>query len=79
MGYLEPSPAAQMLRYFSEDNLPIPHFIYNPTPEFDLNDAIDDEGHTTLHWAASIGNLNLVLLVLSKGANPLVVSNYGMN
>lgn len=79
MEYLELSPAAQMLRYFSEDNLPIPHFIYDPTPEFDLNDAIDDEGHTTLHWAASIGNLNLVLLVLSKGANPLVASNYGMN
>lgn len=79
MGYSEPSHAAQMLRYFSEDNLPIPAFIYNPTPEFDINDAIDDEGHTTLHWAASIGNLNLVLLVLSKGANPLVVSNFGMN
>lgn len=79
MGYLEPTHAAQMLRYFSEDNLPIPLFIYNPTPDFDINDAIDDEGHTTLHWAASIGDLNLVLLVLSKGANPLVVSNYGMN
>lgn len=79
MVYLEPSHAAQMLRYFSEDNLPIPFFIYNPTPDFDINDAIDDEGHTTLHWAASIGDLNLVLLVLSKGANPLVVSNYGMN
>lgn len=75
----EPSHAAQMLRYFSEDNLPIPQFIYNPTADFDINDAIDDEGHTTLHWAASIGNLNLVLLVLSKGANPLVVSNFGMN
>lgn len=79
MGYPEPSHAAQMLRYFSEDNLPIPYFIYNPTTDFDINDSIDDEGHTTLHWAASIGDLNLVLLVLSKGANPLVVSNYGMN
>lgn len=79
MGFQEPTFAAQMLRYFSEDNFPIPSFIYNHTPGFDINDSIDDEGHTSLHWAASIGDLNLVLLVLSKGANPLVVSNYGMN
>ena len=79
LAYHEASPAAQMLRYFSEDNVPIPYFIYHPTPEFNINDAIDDEGHSTLHWAASIGNLDLVLLVLAKGANPLVVSNYGMN
>lgn len=73
------SHSAQLLRFFSEDNAPIPYFLYNPPPEFDINVAIDDEGHTTLHWAASIGNLNLVRLVLSKNANALTVSNYGLN
>lgn len=73
------SHASQLLRFFSEDNAPIPYFLYNPPPDFDINEAIDDEGHTTLHWAASIGNLNLVHLVLLKGANSLVQSNFGMN
>nr|QHU79687.1 transcriptional factor swi4 [Metschnikowia australis] len=73
------SHVAQLLRFFSGDNMPIPYFLYNPPPEFNVNEPIDDEGHSTLHWAASIGNLNLVHLLLSKGANPLVVSNYGLN
>lgn len=73
------SHTAQLLRFFSEDNATIPYFLYNPPPEFDINEAIDDEGHTTLHWAASIGNFNLVQLVLSKNANALSVSNYGLN
>lgn len=73
------SHPAQLLRFFSEEKAPIPYFLYNPPADFNINEAIDDEGHTALHWAASIGNLNLVHLLLSKGANPLVVSNYGLN
>lgn len=73
------SYASQLLRFFNEDNAPIPYFLYNPPPEFDINEAIDDEGHTTLHWAASIGNLSLAQLLLSKNANALTVSNYGLN
>lgn len=75
----ENSHVTQLLRFFSEDNAPIPYFLYNPPPEFNINEAIDDEGHLTLHWAASIGNLSLVHLLLAKGASPLVVSNFGLN
>lgn len=71
--------AAELLHFFSEDNAPIPPFLYNPPPEFNINQAIDDEGHTALHWAASIGNASLVHLLLSKGANALVVNNHGLN
>ncbi|GEQ69077.1 hypothetical protein JCM33374_g2748 [Metschnikowia sp. JCM 33374] len=73
------SHVTQLLRFFSEDNAPIPYFLYNPPPDFNINEPIDDEGHSTLHWAASIGNLTLVHLLLSKGANPLAVSNFGLN
>ncbi|OBA22821.1 hypothetical protein METBIDRAFT_35187 [Metschnikowia bicuspidata var. bicuspidata NRRL YB-4993] len=73
------SHVAQLLRFFSGDNLPIPYFLYSLPCEFNVNEPIDDEGHSTLHWAASIGNLNLVHLLLSKGANPLVVSSHGLN
>lgn len=75
----EEDHAAQLLKFFSEDNAPIPYFLYNPSPDFNINEAIDDEGHTPLHWAASIGNINLVQLLLSNGASPLVVNNFGLN
>lgn len=75
----EMSHVSQIIRYFSEDNGQIPYFLYNPPPEFNLDEAIDDEGHSTLHWAASVGNAQLVQLLLSKGANSLVISNYGLN
>lgn len=73
------SHAAQLLRFFSEDNADIPYFLFNPPPDFNINEPIDDEGHTTLHWAASIGNLSLIHLIVSKGANSLAVNNYGLN
>lgn len=81
----EPSPqadngyAAQLLRFFSEDNVDIPYFIIYPPADFNINEPIDDEGHTPLHWAASIGNFEMIHLLLSKGANPLVVNNFGLN
>lgn len=71
--------SSQLFRYFSEDNAPIPYFLYNPPPDFNINEAIDEEGHLALHWAASIGNLNMVHFLLAKGANPLEVSNFGLN
>lgn len=71
--------AAQLLKFFSEDNSNIPYFLHNPPYDFNINEAIDDEGHTPLHWSASIGNYALIHLLISKGANPLVVNSYGLN
>lgn len=73
------SYAAQLLSYFSEEGAPIPYFLYKPPFDFDINLPIDDEGHTPLHWAASTGNIVMVHLLLSKGANALAVNNYGLN
>lgn len=79
--YTAPMPAysAQLLRFFSDDLLPIPAFLYNPPFDFNIDKPIDDEGHTALHWAASIGNYGMISLLLSKNANPLVVNNLGLN
>lgn len=71
--------SSQLLKFFSEENGSIPYFIQNPPYDFNINEAIDDEGHTPLHWAASIGNYLMIHLLTSKGANPLVVNNYGLN
>ncbi|CAH6719544.1 regulatory protein Swi4p [[Candida] jaroonii] len=73
------SYSSQLLKFFSDDNAPIPYFITNPPADFNINEAIDDEGHTPLHWAASIGNYNMIHLLTMRNANPLVVNNFGLN
>lgn len=75
----ESSYGAQLLKFFSEDNSQIPYFVHNPPYDFNINEAIDDEGHTPLHWAASIGNYSMIHILVTKGANPLVVNNFGLN
>lgn len=73
------SYSSQLLKFFSDDTSAIPYFIYNPPYDFNVNEPIDDEGHTPLHWAASIGNYPMIHLLLSKGASPLDVNNFGLN
>ncbi|KAI5966236.1 SWI4 [Candida pseudojiufengensis] len=75
----ENSYAAQLLKFFSEDNTEIPYFVQFPPNDFNINESIDDEGHTPLHWAASIGNYEMIHVLVSKGANPLIVNNFGLN
>lgn len=69
----------QILDYFTEENAPVPYFIHSPPYDFNINEAIDDEGHTALHWAASLGNLDFTRLLIAKGANQLEVNNFGLN
>lgn len=81
----EPTPgddnsyAAQLLKFFSEDSADIPYFVHSPPSDFNINEPIDDEGHTPLHWAASIGNYEMIHILMSKGANTLIVNNFGLN
>lgn len=73
------SYSSQLLRFFSEDNLEIPLFVRYPPADFNMNAPIDDEGHTPLHWAASIGHQEMIHTLISNNANPLVVNNFGLN
>lgn len=70
---------AQLLKFFAEDNAEIPYFIHNPPFDFDINQPIDDEGHTPLHWAALIGNFQMIAILVQKGANVLCVNSFGLN
>jgi transcription factor MBP1 len=38
-------------------------------PSVNVNRPIDEEGHTALHWAASMGDVNVVKDLLSRGAD----------
>ncbi|RIA83868.1 hypothetical protein C1645_785341 [Glomus cerebriforme] len=57
--------------YCNEDPNSIPELIAQvclPSPtDYDL--VLDEAGHTPLHWAAALSRLQIVELLLSKGAN----------
>ncbi|KAH8915122.1 apses-domain-containing protein [Atractiella rhizophila] len=58
-----------MLDYFVSESTQIPAFLINPPPDFDPNVPIDDDGHTALHWAAAMGRIRVVRLLLTAGAD----------
>ena len=69
--------ADQILEYFISDTNQIPPVLITPPQDFDPNMAIDDDGHTPLHWAAAMGRIRIVKLVLSAGADIYKVNSSG--
>lgn len=59
----------ELLDYFmlqnSNDPLPQPP---EPPATIDLNRAVDDKGHTPMHWAAAMGDLHVVNDLVRRGA-----------
>ena len=53
--------------------------LYYPPQNFDINFLIDDQGHTSLHWATALANLPLIRLLLDLGANTTIYNNLGIN
>ncbi|KAJ7228994.1 transcription factor [Mycena pura] len=67
----------QLLEFFISDSNKVPDFVSDRAPDFDPNMAIDDDGHTALHWACAMGRLRIVKLLLSAGADIFKVNNAG--
>ncbi|KAH9943028.1 apses-domain-containing protein [Epithele typhae] len=67
----------QILEYFISDSNQIPEILINPPPDFDPNMAIDDDGHTALHWASAMGRIRVVKLLLSANADIYKVNKAG--
>ncbi|KAK9464447.1 hypothetical protein V1512DRAFT_213185 [Lipomyces arxii] len=68
----------RLLDYFmapDEDN--IPDFLIRPPADFNVNAAIDDEGHTAFHWACAIGHIKMIEVLLQGGADISIVNNLG--
>jgi regulatory protein SWI4 len=68
-----------LIQFFANDTQSIPQSLLNPPSDFDFNEPIDEEGHTPLHWAASMASTPLVELLLSHGADPLAPNATGLN
>ncbi|KAL4075738.1 hypothetical protein J3A83DRAFT_4222572 [Scleroderma citrinum] len=67
----------QILEYFISDTNQIPQILISPPSDFDPNMAIDDDGHTALHWASAMGRLRIVKLLLTAGADIFKVNKAG--
>jgi len=63
-----------ILEYFITEVGAIPPFLINPPPEFNPDIRIDEDGHTALHWAAAMGRIRVVKLLLSAGADPFLTN-----
>ncbi|CEP15821.1 hypothetical protein [Parasitella parasitica] len=61
--------AQKLLQYFISDDNGIPAILLRPPADLDVNVIIDDEGHTSLHWAAAMGRLKLVNILIDLGAD----------
>lgn len=61
--------AQKLLQYFISDDSGIPAILLRPPSDLDVNVIIDDEGHTSLHWAAAMGRLKLVGILIGLGAD----------
>lgn len=59
-----------MLTYFTTNADSIPDFILRPPADFDPNIIIDQQGHTSLHWAAAMANSDMAALLINAGADP---------
>ncbi|KAG6818845.1 hypothetical protein H0H93_001082, partial [Arthromyces matolae] len=67
----------QILEYFISDTSQIPPVLISPPRDFDPNMAIDDDGHTALHWACAMGRIRIVKLLLTAGADIFKVNKAG--
>ncbi|KAK9459994.1 uncharacterized protein V1516DRAFT_474287 [Lipomyces oligophaga] len=67
-----------LLDYFvAPDDDNIPGFLIHKPADFDVNAAIDDEGHTAFHWACAIGHFRMIDVLLRNGADITIVNNLG--
>ena len=66
--------ADALLDYFILSSSDVPTIQTNQVPyppdNFQVDRAIDDQGHTALHWAAAMGDIEVVKFFLEKGADP---------
>ncbi|EEB88549.1 hypothetical protein MPER_13556, partial [Moniliophthora perniciosa FA553] len=67
----------QILEYFISDTNQVPQILISPPTDFDPNMAIDDDGHTALHWACAMGRIRIVKLLLTAGADIYKVNKSG--
>ncbi|KAG2191925.1 hypothetical protein INT46_011652 [Mucor plumbeus] len=63
--------------FLSDDPNATPSLSALLTKDINIDLVIDEQGHTALHWAAALGRLNIVSLLIEHGANVCRVNYKG--
>ena len=78
---LDKSFVKALYNYFIEmDSNPhteMPHFITHDAPDFNVNQPIDNQGNTALHWACAMGDSKMCEILLKRGCNVRSLNNKG--
>lgn len=69
--------AQKLLQYFMSSKSGISSLLLHPPRDLDINVIIDDEGHTSLHWAAAMARIKVVKLMIDHGADMYRVNYKG--
>ncbi|KAI9321797.1 hypothetical protein BX666DRAFT_2017571 [Dichotomocladium elegans] len=69
--------AQKLLHHFVSGSSSPPPILLNPPRDLDVNVIIDDEGHTSLHWAAAMGQLQTVKVLIHLRADVYRVNYKG--
>ena len=59
----------ELLDYFMTKDIDVPAFLLAPPPGFDVDEVVDTEGHTAIHWAAAMDDLKVIELPCKADAN----------
>lgn len=63
----------------NDESYSLPAELFYPPQNFNIDFLVDDQGHTSLHWAAAMANIPLIRLLLSTNANALHCNSKGFN
>lgn len=78
---LDKSYVKALYSYFIEmDSNPqceMPHFITHEYSDFNVNQPLDNQGNTALHWACSMGDLKMCEILIKRNADVHALNNKG--
>lgn len=71
--------AILMSVFLNHESHKLPELLTNPTPpaDLDVDLIIDDQGHSSLHWAAALSRIPVLQHLLNLGADPRRVNYNG--
>ncbi|KAG0740864.1 hypothetical protein G6F57_003476 [Rhizopus arrhizus] len=76
-GGREKTYAQKLLQFFMSGRQGIPALLARPPPDLDLNVIIDEEGHTSLHWASAMARIKIVKVLTENHADIYRVNYQG--
>jgi ankyrin repeat protein len=65
----EKTYAQKLLKYFMSNQGGISSLLLHPPRDLDINIIIDEDGHTSLHWAAALARVNIVKVMIDNNVD----------